>query len=230
MEAIADNVYIEDKYVGVTLGVITQPRGLIQIDAPPSPEDGRTWRASMMGMGSGPERVLINLDAHPDRTLGVRAMDCTVIAHEKTALAFRNRPNTFKAQGDETGSQLLFCGNREGEMENRTFSRLTLHPDLPAMPQHGEATECQPNPQPAGFVGAAQACKFIKNTILFRRWNPGAVIPDPDMYPLIFVLRASLDVPTGGCKFDGIFHQVDQHTPRHVCIHPDGRECLRQFR
>ena len=104
MDAIAKNVYIEDRYVGVTLGVITEPRGLIQIDAPPSPEDGRTWRASLMGMGSGPERVLINLDAHPDRTLGVRAMDCTVIAHEKTAQAFRNRPNTFKAQGDETGA------------------------------------------------------------------------------------------------------------------------------
>jgi len=77
---------------------------LIQIDAPPSPEDGRVWRASLMGMGGGPERVLINLDAHPDRTLGARAMDCTVIAHEKTAQAFRNRPNTFKAQGDETGA------------------------------------------------------------------------------------------------------------------------------
>ncbi|HMD82544.1 MAG TPA: MBL fold metallo-hydrolase [Anaerolineales bacterium] len=88
----------------MTVGVISQPRGLIQIDAPPSPEDGRSWRASLMGMGGGPERVLINLDAHPDRTLGVRAMDCTVIAHEKTAQAFRNRPNTFKAQGDETGS------------------------------------------------------------------------------------------------------------------------------
>lgn len=104
MEEIAKNVYIEDKYPGVTLGVISQPRGLIQIDAPPSPEDGRSWRASLMGMGNGLERVLINLDAHPDRTLGVRAMDCTVIAHEKTAQAFRNRPNTFKAQGDETGS------------------------------------------------------------------------------------------------------------------------------
>lgn len=104
MDAIANNVYIEDKYLGVTLGVITQPRGLIQIDAPPSPEDGRAWRASLMGMGNGPERVLINLDAHPDRTLGVRAMDCTVIAHEKTAQAFRNRPTTFKAQGEETGA------------------------------------------------------------------------------------------------------------------------------
>lgn len=104
MDAIAKNVYIEERYLGVTLGVITQSRGLIQIDAPPSPEDGRAWRASLMGMGNGPERVLINLDAHPDRTLGVRAMDCTVIAHEKTAQAFRNRPTTFKAQGDETGA------------------------------------------------------------------------------------------------------------------------------
>ncbi len=104
MDAIAKNVYIEDRYLGVTLGVIVEPRGLVQIDAPPSPDDGRTWRASLMGMGGGPERVLINLDAHPDRTLGARTMDCTVIAHERTAQAFRNRPNTFKAQGDETGA------------------------------------------------------------------------------------------------------------------------------
>jgi uncharacterized sulfatase len=97
-------VYIEDRYLGVTLGVITQPRGLVLIDAPPSPEDSRSWRASLMGMGNGIERVLVNLDSHPDRTLGARAMDCTVIAHDKTALAFRNRPNTFKAQGDETGA------------------------------------------------------------------------------------------------------------------------------
>jgi len=104
MDAIAKNVYIEERFLGVTLGVIVQPRGLIQIDAPPAPEDGRAWRASLMGMGGGHERMLINLDSHPDRTLGVRSMDCTVIAHEQTAQAFHNRPNTFKAQGDETGA------------------------------------------------------------------------------------------------------------------------------
>src|SRR3972149_6800210 len=104
MEAIAKNVYIEDRFLGVTLGVISQPRGLVQSDAPPAPEDARSWRAALMGMGNGPERVLVNLDSHPDRTLGARAMDCTIIAHEKTVQAFRNRPNTFKAQGDETGA------------------------------------------------------------------------------------------------------------------------------
>lgn len=105
MQAITKTVYIEDQYPGVTLGVIVRPRGLVQIDAPPSPEDSRTWRASLMSLSNGPERVLINLDGHPDRTLGARAMDCTVIAHEKTAQTFRVRPTTFKAQGDETGAE-----------------------------------------------------------------------------------------------------------------------------
>ncbi len=104
MQPINHNVYIEDHFVGVTLGVINTTRGLIQIDAPPSPEDARSWRAALMNLSGGMDRVLINLDAHPDRTIGARAMDCTVIAQEKTAQTFRSRPNTFKAQGDETGS------------------------------------------------------------------------------------------------------------------------------
>ena len=58
MDAIAKNVYIEERFPGVTLGVIVQSRGLIQIDAPPAPEDGRSWRASLMGMGNGHERVV----------------------------------------------------------------------------------------------------------------------------------------------------------------------------
>lgn len=104
MQAIAKDIYIEDQYPGVTLGAIPLTHGLIQIDAPPSPEDGRAWRAALLNLGGGPERLLINLDAHPDRTLGDRAMDCTVAAHEKTAQIFRTRPTTFKAQGEETGA------------------------------------------------------------------------------------------------------------------------------
>ena len=36
MDSINKQVYIEEQYPGVTLGVIDHPRGLIQIDAPPS--------------------------------------------------------------------------------------------------------------------------------------------------------------------------------------------------
>jgi glyoxylase-like metal-dependent hydrolase (beta-lactamase superfamily II) len=48
--------------------------------------------------------LLINLDSHPDRTLGARALDCTIVAHFKTLQAFRTRPTIFKGQGMETGS------------------------------------------------------------------------------------------------------------------------------
>ena len=51
MQEIIKNVYIEDQFPGVTLGVIVTPRGLIQIDAPPSPEDARSWRAALMNLG-----------------------------------------------------------------------------------------------------------------------------------------------------------------------------------
>lgn len=104
MQTLAPQVFIEDGYPGVTLGAIALPHGLIQIDAPPSPEDSRSWRAALLGLNTGVERLLVNLDAHPDRTLGARAMDSTVIAHEDTARAFRNRPTTLKPQGDETGA------------------------------------------------------------------------------------------------------------------------------
>ena len=104
MQALANQVYIEEQYPGVTLGAIALPHGLIQIDAPPAPEDGRSWRAALLNLNTGVERLLVNLDGHPDRTLGARAMDCTIVAHERTAETFRNRPNTFKAQGEETGA------------------------------------------------------------------------------------------------------------------------------
>jgi len=131
MQAIARDVYIEDHYPGVTLGAISLTNGLIQIDAPPSQEDVRSWRAAMMSLNSGSERLLINLDAHPDRTLGARAMDCTVLAHEKTAAVFRSRPTTFKAQGEETGSDwesIPGLGSVRWVLPELTFSQeMTLH-------------------------------------------------------------------------------------------------------
>jgi cyclase len=141
MREIAHQVYIEDQYPGVILGAISLPHGLIQIDAPPSPEDGRSWRASLLNLSSGVERVLINLDAHPDRTLGVRAMDCTAIAHEKTVQAFRNRPNTFKAQGDETGADwesVAGIGSVRWSLPEISFTnRMTIEwSDLPVILEH----------------------------------------------------------------------------------------------
>ena len=109
MQEIVQNIFIEKGYLGVTLAAINMPHGLLLIDAPPRPEDVRSWRASLLNLGGGVDRLLVNLDAHVDRTLGVKAMECTVVAHEKTAQAFRNRPTAFKSQDVETGADWELC-------------------------------------------------------------------------------------------------------------------------
>lgn len=105
MQEISQDILIETSFIGTTLGAINAPHGLILIDAPLRVDDTRLWRSTLLNLGGGVDRLLINLDAHPDRTLGVRTMECTVVGHEKMAQVFRNRPNTFKAQNSETGSE-----------------------------------------------------------------------------------------------------------------------------
>jgi glyoxylase-like metal-dependent hydrolase (beta-lactamase superfamily II) len=104
MQEIAPHVYIETGYAGVTLGAINWPLGLVLIDSPFRQEDTRSWRSGLLNLGGGVDRLLVNLDAHFDRTIGTRAMECTVVGQEKMAEAFRNRPVTFKTQPVESGS------------------------------------------------------------------------------------------------------------------------------
>jgi glyoxylase-like metal-dependent hydrolase (beta-lactamase superfamily II) len=105
MQEIASNIFIETGYPGVTLGAVVSVHGLTLLDAPFRIEDVRSWRAALSNlMGSG-DRMLVNLDAHHDRTLGARAMECTIIGHENMAQVFRTRSAMFKAQNAETGAE-----------------------------------------------------------------------------------------------------------------------------
>lgn len=131
MEQISQNVMVEDSFPGCSVGVIVLPHGTIQVDAPPSPEDVRMLRASLMGLNTGAERILINLDSHLDRSLGVKLMDCPVIMHEKTAELIKARPNNVKLQNEETGSDwesISGIGNVRWFPPEITFTHdLSLH-------------------------------------------------------------------------------------------------------
>lgn len=104
MQQIGRGIFFEDSYLGVTLGALVLPQGIILIDAPLRAEDARSWRSSLVNQRGGSNRLLVSLDAHLDRTLGARALDCTVVSHQKAAQVFRNRPTIFKGQGVESGS------------------------------------------------------------------------------------------------------------------------------
>jgi glyoxylase-like metal-dependent hydrolase (beta-lactamase superfamily II) len=122
MHQIENGIYYEDAYSGVTLGAIILSHGTILIDAPLRGEDARSWRATLVNIGSSANRVLVSLDAHPDRTLGTRAMDTTMVTHHNTALTFRNRPTIFKGQNQDSGA--------EWEMNDEVIGTRWSTPDI----------------------------------------------------------------------------------------------------
>lgn len=104
MEQIKRGIFYEDSYLGVTLGALVFPRGIIMIDAPLRPEDARSWRSTLMNQRGGTSRLMVSLDSHLDRTLGAKALECTILSHQKTAQTYRSRPMIFKGQNIETGA------------------------------------------------------------------------------------------------------------------------------
>jgi glyoxylase-like metal-dependent hydrolase (beta-lactamase superfamily II) len=122
MQQITPGIYYESNYAGVTLGAIIQPHGTIMVDSPLRAEDARSWRGALSNLSIGSNRVLINLDAHLDRTLGSRALDCTIVAHQFTAQVFRNRPSVFKGHSNDSGA--------EWEVSNDVFGTRWAIPDI----------------------------------------------------------------------------------------------------
>lgn len=122
MHQIEPGIYFEDLYAGVTLGALILPHGTIMVDAPLRAEDARSWRSTLTNLSIGSNRVLINLDAHLDRTLGSRALDSTIVAHQTTAQVFRNRPSVFKGHSADSGA--------EWEVSNDVFGTRWALPDI----------------------------------------------------------------------------------------------------
>lgn len=120
MKQIENGIFYEDTFPGVTLGAIIFPNGTIMIDSPLQAEDARSWRAILFNISSSTKRFLVNLDAHPDRTLGSRAMESTIIAHTKTAEELKFRPSVFKGQNLVSGA--------EWEINERVIGTRWTHP------------------------------------------------------------------------------------------------------
>ena len=105
MQEIINRVYIETLYPGVTLGAISREHGLILVDSPFRQDDTRSWRASLLNLSGGVARILVQMDAHIDRSMGAKAMECTILSHIEAANVFQNRPASIKAQTVDAGAE-----------------------------------------------------------------------------------------------------------------------------
>ena len=105
METIKPGIFFDDSFHGICVGALVFPHGTIYIDSPLRAEDTRKWRNALMNQRGGSNKLVVLLDSHIDRTIGARALECTVLAHQKTAQVFQNRPSVFKGQSLESGGE-----------------------------------------------------------------------------------------------------------------------------
>lgn len=104
MEEIAHNIFIESSYPGVVLGVLKLKHGVMMVDAPFRSQDQQSWQARVVNLGGGVDKVLVMLDTHIDRTLGISAMEANVLGHENSVEIIRERPTTVRGQDIDVGA------------------------------------------------------------------------------------------------------------------------------
>ncbi|MFN2143985.1 MAG: MBL fold metallo-hydrolase [Anaerolineales bacterium] len=114
MKKIAPGVYLENSYPGVTIGAVSFDNGLLLIDAPLHPDDGREWLNTLRSLTTSRNRMLVYLDSHTDRTLGGQVLESTIIAHQAVFDTFENRSAIFKAHILESGDVWETCTGLSG--------------------------------------------------------------------------------------------------------------------
>jgi len=77
----------------------------VLVDAPLKPDEARAWLSDVHKAGAKPRRLAINLDSHPDRTLGTQTLDAQVLAHRDVVRQIRRRAAIFKALKQESGAE-----------------------------------------------------------------------------------------------------------------------------
>lgn len=105
MKRIKGSIYYENNYAGATVGALLFAEATVLVDAPLKPEDGRTWLSDLNKAGAKRRRIVVNLDSHPDRTLGTQTLEAQVIAHKEVLRQIRRRAAIFKALKQENGSE-----------------------------------------------------------------------------------------------------------------------------
>lgn len=105
MKKLKASIYYENSYTGATIGALLFSKDTVLVDAPLKPEEGRAWLSDLHKAGAKPRRLAINLDSHPDRTLGTQTLDAQVMAHRDVVQQIRRRAAIFKALKQESGAE-----------------------------------------------------------------------------------------------------------------------------
>lgn len=103
MRRVASQVWFEDKYPVGVIGVIASQDEVMLIGTPLLVDDVKQWITEVEEMGT--VRYVALLDSHPDRVLGLRALDLPLIGHDLALESIREWSDTFKGSTHPIGAE-----------------------------------------------------------------------------------------------------------------------------
>ena len=103
MRKYRSGVLVESRYPGVILGAVPSSDGMLLVDMPIKPDDGREWIGQLSNTGQ--PKYLALMDQHPDRALGMRAFDLPIVGQDETLQAMRGWPDAFKGSAKPIGAE-----------------------------------------------------------------------------------------------------------------------------
>ena len=104
MIQLAPDIYIETRFLGVTLGVILSDEAVLCVNAPTLPADARQWREELAQLTAAPIQYVIQQSHQLDYMLGNYAFDAPVLSSEAAAEKMRGYPETFRNQFSLSGA------------------------------------------------------------------------------------------------------------------------------
>jgi glyoxylase-like metal-dependent hydrolase (beta-lactamase superfamily II) len=125
MEQIADNIYLETNFDGVTVAAIRTHEGIICIDVPSYPRQAREWMTRLHALHSRAIRYVVLTDHHGDRILNARWLNAPIIAHERTAAQLKQYDKRYPQPLIE--SLISRNPDRSRDFRNSPVSQVTIH-------------------------------------------------------------------------------------------------------
>ncbi len=103
MRKYRTGVLVESRYPGVIIGAVPSDDGMLLVDMPLKPDDGRDWIGQLTITGR--PKYLALMDQHPDRALGMRSFDLPIVGQDETLQAMRGWPDAFKGSARPIGAE-----------------------------------------------------------------------------------------------------------------------------
>jgi glyoxylase-like metal-dependent hydrolase (beta-lactamase superfamily II) len=103
MRKITSDVYIENKFPAVTLGLVSFHGEVLLVDCPIRLEDVRSWLNQANDFGK--PRFTTLLDHHPDRVIGARDLRMPLVGHQMTSQIMALKSDSFKGNAHPIGAE-----------------------------------------------------------------------------------------------------------------------------